>query len=199
MARNRRLDLYAECNVEPRAPLDVFTAECCSRCVNPDCSRSHFGGSKFEGRITGWYERLFSNVPRMLPDDPRFGKLAGQKFLLVDPAAPAVTASWVDPRELETRLVVPATPLRTEESPALVPPRVEVPEAVSAVVETPEAGPVTTSASPDLALKNTPASPGQMLGNRPKPTAPDWRPPQPSEPLPEARVVKTGAKIRIGS
>jgi hypothetical protein len=207
MQPKRRIDLYAECNVEPRAPLELFTAECCSRCVNPDCSRSRFGDSKFEGRISTWYERLFSEVPRMLPDDPRFGKIAGQKFLLIDAATPGASSSWVDPRDLEraTRLVVPTpspTPTREvrpgPQPPAPAPekavaePEPLIPKPPVEVVKRP-------AANPDLAFANTPGKQGQMLGSRPKPTASEWASPPPGEPPSNAQVVKTGAKVRIGS
>jgi len=210
MPPKKRVDLYAECNVEPRAPLDVFTAECCVRCVNPECTRSGFGASKFEGRISTWYERLFSEVPRMAPDDERFGRISGQKFLLIDAAKPNMASAWIDPRDLEAsnRVVVPAParapepPVPTEPVASTEPPPAPVPEPpppvpAAAVADEPKAP--TAPASPGLAFANTPVKQGQMLGNRPKPTASEWVTPPPVESLPDATVVKTGAKIRIGA
>jgi hypothetical protein len=211
MAPKKRVDLYAECNIEPRAPLDVFTAECCVRCVNPDCSRSRFGDSKFEDRVSNWYERLFSEVPRMLPNDERFGSIAGQKFLLIDPARPAQPANWVDPRDLEvTRVTVPSPapvakapvtpePIVTPEPEPEPAPTVEPPPVAEATPLPTEPKTPTAPARPDLAFTNTPAKPGQMIGNRQKPTPSEWPASPPVEAPPDALIVKTGAKVRIGA
>jgi hypothetical protein len=195
----RRLDLYAQCNVEPRAPLDVFTAECCALCVNPGCTRSTYGNTKFESRVSNWHERLFVNVPRMRPDDERFGKISGQKFLLIDPAGSvsAPSQGWVDPRDLKpARVQVPARiepappSKQAEPMPEAVPPS----RAPEAPVETTR-GP----ARPETAFVNTPVTQGQMIGGKPAPAAPEWKSPVPIVTTKEDRVVKTGAKIRIGS
>lgn len=191
--KRRQLDLYAQCNVEPRAPMDVFTAECCSRCVNPECSRSNYSNSKFESRVSNWYDRLFINVPRMAPDDERFKQIAGQRFLLIDPAGipSAPSQGWVDPRNLGTTAV--QVPVQIE-APRQKPP---------AVIEEPPSEALSTVAARepanlDLGLVNTPVKQGQMIGGRAAPS-PEWRTPVAVPSPPNAQVVKTGAKIRIGS
>lgn len=184
--KRKQLDLYAECNVEPRAPMDVFTAECCARCVNPDCVRSRVGGSKFEARVSTWYERLFRDVPRMSTEDARFHQIAGQKFVLIDPERLTSGASgWVDPREHKSKSVqVPVQLEPAQESTTLT----ETPVQPESPVERQR------QASPDLAWVNTPAQQGRMIGAAAP--APQWRtaPGQANEDV----VVKTGAKIRIG-
>jgi hypothetical protein len=197
----RQLDLYAECNLG-QAPEELFRSECCSRCVNPDCTRSMYGKTHFEDRVQNWHERLFTKVPRMLPDDERFGKIAGQRFLLIDPVSPGTASAWVDPRDLEAK------------------PMIQVPRSLPAAVSTPVPPPVAVAPEPvaqpeppqppapqeplaprtQLATTNTPVKKGQMLGGKSAP-AKDWDTPPPalSHPVPDAQVVKTGAKIKIGS
>ena len=105
-----RMDLYGECNLEG-APVDVFTAECCVRCVNPGCTRSSFGQSKFEIRTGTWYERLFDNVPRMDRDNPDYEKISAQNFVSINPTL-NVSSNWEDgavpldlPEAIETKQV----------------------------------------------------------------------------------------------
>jgi hypothetical protein len=198
--KGRRVDLYAECNVEPRAPVEQFTAECCSRCVNPECTRSTFGNSKFETRVDTWHERMFSQVPRMLPNDPRFGAIAGQKFRLIDPAAPSQPSSWMDPRDLD-RPVQVAVPVQAP----IAPPAQRF---VSAPEPAPEPQEPAQSVQPvrslDLPSANTPVQRGQMLGGKPAPSATpgskEWKTAEPAPPAPaNERLVKTGARVRLGS
>jgi hypothetical protein len=180
--------------------MEVFTAECCSRCVNPQCTRSNFANSKFESRVLTWEERLFTKVPRMDPSDERFAKIAGQRFLLIDPAGstPAASQGWVDPRNLESPRI--QVPVRRAPQPAPKP-EPPAPEAEAEVVEPVEAPQEELSlkrapADASLAVVNTPVNQGQMIGGRPAPTAAEWTPPSPPA---ESKVVKTGAKVRLGS
>lgn len=92
-------DLYGECNVDG-TPVDVFTAECCLHCINPECSRSSFGKSKFDIRVNTWYDRFFSNPPKMKPDDSRYKDFAAQKFQQVNPEL-HLTTSWVESQKQE--------------------------------------------------------------------------------------------------
>ena len=191
----RQLDLYAECN-GGQAPEDVFTEACCSRCVNPDCSRSLYGKGGFDDRVHNWYERLFSQVPKLPTDDPRYGKISGQRFLLIDPeGSQGASSDWVDPRDLEAKSVqisraIPATP----------PP---APPPVSESAPTPPVA----AAVPASSVLNTPPKQGQMLPNSsPSPQPPSaggdgWATPPPASQhaVPDAKVVKSGARIKLGS
>lgn len=190
----KRLDLFPECH--DGTPIDVFTAECCMRCVNPECTRSVVGQSKFELRVGNWYDRLFANVPRMLPDDPQFAAIAGKKFLAYNQPL-TVRGSWTDPRDLEAA---------TDQAPALA--AAEPPPAPSEPL--PEAKPVGPPAPPPapkgkipahLALSNTPAQKSQMVRQAgaapPAKPASSWDAPLPSADTEGVKIVQPGAKIRI--
>lgn len=90
-----RLDLYGECNVE-KAPVNQFIDQCCSKCINPECTRSQFGKTKFGARTATWHERLFTQVPRMDRDDTRYGGIAAQRFELIQPAL-TISSGWSEP------------------------------------------------------------------------------------------------------
>jgi hypothetical protein len=112
-----RRDLLGECNVD-RHPLDTFISECCASCFNPECTRSLSGKLKFDKRTNGWFDHYFGDQDKMDPSDPRFSKIAAQKFVIIDPARLARTpevgssSAWVDPRDLER----PAAPKPPERS-----------------------------------------------------------------------------------
>lgn len=199
----RRLDLYAECN-GGQAPEQEFTEACCSRCVNPECSRSLYGKGGFDDRVHNWYERLFSQVPRLAADDPRYGKIAGQRFLLIDPdgsTQPSGASDWVDPQDLEAKSVLISRAVSPTPAPIPVPVQNTPPDPPAQVGEFKQE-PATASPSGVL---NTPAKQGQMLpGKATPPTAPasgGWvtPPPAPTHAVPDAKVVKSGARIKLGS
>jgi len=219
----RRLDLFAECNAQG-APVDVFTAECCMRCINPECSRSSFGSSKFDIRVNSWYERLFSQVPRMESDDPRLGSIAAQRFVAINPSL-TVNSGWVDPRDLEVSQPKKAQELpspqvvqpqpeapNTEHTPALTAPPAELSSqpASSPAVELPVPPEAELSPRPaaapqpglphHLATANTPVQRGQMVGpaTPPKPASSWDAPVPPIDNSPATPVVQRGAKIKIG-
>jgi len=116
-----RRDLLRECN-DKGAPLDEFQTGFCSRCVNPECSRSLYGQTRFDLRVNTWEDRLFSKVPQMDPSDPRFRTISGQKFLTLDTGrVPEIRGSWDDPRDLAPT-ETPLTPSFTPPVPPLSPP-----------------------------------------------------------------------------
>lgn len=185
-------------------------AAACSRCLQQECSRSLYGKSKFEHRISTWRGRLFETVPRMDEADPRFVVLSSKKFLEIDrgrvPEITSGSGSWIDPRDLD----VP------EESPQASPPVEPVvvaapalPEPPPVVVPTPEPAPAVVESAPSPALVanhplqprllNTPRPKPQMIGNRPEPgpKRDAWDvAPQETKGLP---VVRPGARIKMGS
>jgi len=178
----QRRDLWGECNIQG-APVDVFTAECCLACVNPECTRSNFGHSKFEIRVANWYDHFFAKVPRMSPDDPRYNGIAFQKFIAL--TQPIAVNSWVDPRDITEQPVISSEPLLTPPKP-LEPP-VEAPK-----IEAPEKA---LQGQPQ-ALLNTSVQQGQMIGNKPAKTD-SWDAPAPTSETENVRVVKSGEKIRL--
>lgn len=104
----RKLDFFRECNTHGVSE-DDFRQAFCVRCVQPECARSSVNQTKFEERVTTWEERLFTNVPRMDPNDPLYQKIAGQKFIEISPSdgvGPVTpTSEWVDP--LQNNLPTP--------------------------------------------------------------------------------------------
>ena len=154
----------------------------------------------------------------MAPDDERFQKIAGQKFLLIDPAKPAVSGAWMDPRELEhstpgvavevAPVVPPVNEVSAEAAPQAEPEtEPEVPVASELNISPPDVAVLSDEvvrlkakpATPELAFANTPVKQGQMLAGKPKPTSQDWAQTLAAEPAPDAEIVKTGAKVRLGS
>ena len=206
-----RRDLYGECNTEG-APVDQFTAECCMRCINPDCTRSSYGKSHFDLRVNSWYERLFSDVPTMDQGDPRFTTLASKRFLPIVPSI-EVNSSWVDPRDLGSTDIqaAPVEPKQEVESPPVSntetkeePEVIEKPEKEE--VSSPPA-PVTTgkkmqrAEASNLAVTNTPAQKGQMISQgsqRVSTSSSSWDAPTPSADTEGVRVIKPGEKIKLG-
>jgi len=185
-----RTDFYGECNVVG-APVDAFTGECCVFCVNPECTRSSFGKSKFDIRVSTWYERLYSNVPRMNPEDPRFEKISAQRFIPINPPL-SINSGWVDPRDLSPQDATSA---------AVAPPLILTPDPkpepqLQLEPELPQKGHL----SKDLTFANTPVQQGQMIaqGKKPVTSADPWSAPPPSTDTENVRVIKPGGKVRLG-
>jgi hypothetical protein len=197
-----RWDQFAECNAD-KAPIELFTASCCARCMNPECTRSQAGKFKFDQRVATWYERLYGNVPRMPTEDPRYAKISGQRFLMLDGGpTPSISSAWLDPRDLEKppevpKLRLPVLPSTKKSDPPLAAP---IPvEAAS--LPTPETN---QKYSPrNLVLANAPVQPGQMIQSATgTPAAPVQAPKDPwAVPLPAAPagavVVKPGATVKL--
>ena len=203
-----RWDQFAECNTD-KAPIDVFTAACCSRCLNPECTRSLAGASKFDQRVSTWYERLYGNVPRMSTEDPRYAKISGQKFLMIDggrvPSISTSSSAWLDPRDLERPPEAPKLAL-----PVIPPKRPDPPPTASAPPEAAQALPTPETHqkySPrNLMLANAPVQPGQMIQSATGTPAPPaqapkdpWAaPPSTTTASPGVKVVKPGATVKLG-
>lgn len=100
-------------------PIPEFQEAFCSRCTQPECTRSLTSTSKFDQRVQNWEERLFIKVPRMSKDDPRYEPIVtmGQKFQTLETSQ---SSEWVDPNQMERKpmIVVPGNVSRTTSSPA---------------------------------------------------------------------------------
>lgn len=188
-------DLLRECN-DRQAPLDEFQQGFCSRCINPECSRSLYGQSRFDLRVNTWEDRLFTNVPLMDSTDPRYAEFAGKKFLTIDTGrTPEIRSAWVDPRDIgESNNEAMPAPVQL----APPPPRaVEAPAAEAAPAVEPGPLPRAPGRVPaHLLLSNTAAPQGIMVG-QPPPAAPardPWAPPEP----PKDPVVAVGSRVKMG-
>jgi hypothetical protein len=96
----QKRDQYAECNVDG-APEHIFTESCCKRCHSRECTRALYGASTFDDRVTNWLERMFTQVPRMSINDPRYPTLSRQGFMTIETGpVPSISSGWVDPRAL---------------------------------------------------------------------------------------------------
>lgn len=93
-----RQDFLSECNtvdLGPKLTEDEFGLAFCSRCVNKECQRS-LTGDAYELRTSGWEKRLFLDVPRTEPNDPRYEGIRAQKFIDTQPALGSI--SLVNPQ-----------------------------------------------------------------------------------------------------
>ena len=186
----QKRDLLAECKPK-EAPLEPFRSEFCSRCLNPECTRSLASNSKFDQRVSTWEERLFTQVPRMDPKDPRYPTLAGKNFLLIDagpvPEIHTRVGSWDDPRDLEKNS-----------------PCISEPVGVESLVETQK---VETNVQKkvnlptSLASVNAPSQSGKVLpspvSSGTKETKDAWAAPNPIGHQ-DAKIVKPGTTIKLG-
>ena len=185
-------DYLGECNSQ-KVPLGDFQMAFCDRCMQPECSRSTHGKSKFDQRTQKWVENLFTNVPRMDPSDPRYREIAAQGFHMIDPSNSA-SSDWMDPRDLKpetTSIILPSGFI-----PPPVSPPVEIKEAPA-----PKVKPNPTQGIPrDILLMNSPGHSGSYLPGAPtKPTeiSPKRDPWAVPESSPGEVVVEKGAKIRF--
>ena len=149
-------------------PIAEFQEQFCSKCVQPECTRSRHGKSKFDQRVTNWEERLFLNPARMDQEDSRFAAISGQKFLSLEGIQTSGSQSeWIDPNEVE------------KPSAIIVPKAVEQPKR-------------------QLPMMNTPFQNGAMIGGKGPPqkgplTDP-WAAPEPAK----DPIVKPGTRIKLG-
>lgn len=179
-------DYLGECNDHAVLP-DDFRLTFCVRCVQPECSRSIVSNSQFEARVSTWAERLFLNVPRLDPSDPRYQPLATQKFVTIDVGRPHEVQGWIDPLEPQP-----------EPAPAPSPP---APEPVPLPEPVPEQAPsepkVPARLPRRMVLANAPDQSGRMLaGANRTPTKDPWASPEPEKNV--GTVVSSGARIKLG-
>ena len=199
---NRR-DFLRDCHaqvikqVKEPLPFDAFGAAYCSRCLQPECTRSTHGSTKFDQRVATWQDRLFLNVPRMDQDDPRFESIAQKEFSPIEESL--VVRGWGGESAPEPQM-------------EFVPELLEEPVVEESYTKS-EPPPVyfqptntTTSISRDTLLMNTHVSSEQYLPGAPTPsvtpispkkTIDSWGSPEQS--TPSEVIVKAGATVRFGS
>ena len=97
-----RRDNLGECN-QLKVPIEDFKTFWCNRCLQPGCTRSLYGTTKFEQRVTTWLDRLFLKVPRMETGDPRFRDISSKEFR-------PVLGSWEISSEIPTASETPDQP-----------------------------------------------------------------------------------------
>lgn len=182
--------------------IQEFQEAFCSRCLNKDCGRSIAGKSKFEQRVNSWEERLFTEVPRMAPNDPRFEGIHAQKFITLGKDRPyEVQSAWVDPRDLEEPPEIakpaPVAPEIVKPAPEIVKPEPVPPEIVKPAAVEPSPPPPVRQ--PGRVL-NTPLQQGQMLDGPKKPAKPrdPWEPP-PTKTEDDGKIVEPGSRFRFGN
>lgn len=192
-------DHLSDCN-QHNVPVQDFEQAFCIRCSQPECSRSQYGGSKFDRRVNTWEDRLFKDVPKLSKDDPRYLPIVGADFKTIDPARRTVafsSPSWFDPRD------IPSTKEEAPPPPPPSPPLVAEEAPVAKVrEETPSPSePAQAKNLPrSLLLLNTPMDTKVLPGGPTSlPTGDKWSGPVPnSEPLSPAPIVKKGATIKFG-
>jgi hypothetical protein len=198
-----RRDFLKECHsqvvgqVKEPLTFDMFSGAYCTRCLQPECTRSTHGSTKFDQRVASWEDRLFLKVPRMDPNDPRFESISRKEFSPVQDTL--IVHGW-----------------GTESEPD--PPRAFVPEpaqevAIEEILTTKEPPPVyskTDDSSPsisrDTLLMNTPVTAEQYLPGAPKQPVPVISPKKnvdswgaAEQSTPSEVVVNAGATVRFGS
>ena len=181
-----RRDQLAECNTE-RQPIAEFKEAWCGRCVNPECTRSLFGQSRFDLRVNTWEDRLFKNPPKMDARDPRYKEIAGKRFLSLDVGPAPELRSWVDPSQDPAPIQVVQVGVPKVAEPVVAEPvSVPTPEVPKVSPE-----PVLT----EISSINTPFQGGRMLSgvNRPQAAPKDpWSAPTPAE-----NVVPVGGRVKF--
>lgn len=197
----QRRDYLKECHsqvsnqVKEPLPMTEFGAAYCVRCLQPECSRSTHGVTKFDQRVATWKERLFSEVPRMDQGDPRFESISSKDFQPVQESLVVMGWGESDPEPESRKDLIPETPQEVLVS--------EVPEVMTSYFQ-PDRTP--SSISRDTLLLNTSVESEQYLPGAPRPSGPSdstkkridsWGAPEQS--TPSEVVVTAGAKIQFGS
>lgn len=190
-------DLLPSC-ASQGLPLEDLQRDWCSKCLNPNCTRSLSGKIGFDIRTQTWYERLFANPERLPQEDPRYGSIVAKNFIEVPTGGPVELRSWVDPLEFEAKVAeVSEGPRPASRKQPQAP--VEVADPPEAMPEPPP--PVVRPPGVVSVEQNTPFQQGRMLGGAPLPQAPKtqdtWSAPVPAPPA-QGKVVKPGTKIRFG-
>jgi hypothetical protein len=194
MAGMARKDWVGSCNNKGQ-PLADFSRAWCARCLNPDCTRSLHGKMQMDVRAATWEQRLFTEVPLLRPEDPRFGAVTRQSFAHIEVGrTPEIRTDWTDPHETPTvperPPVMPADKEPAEESPTS-PEATPAPRPEGFQTESP-------ALSPPLYGANAPNQGGRMLQGRPAtPVSDPWAGPVIPRPA-GGLVVTPGAKVRLG-
>jgi hypothetical protein len=82
---NNKGDFLKDCmSGFDKTPLDDFQYSYCRVCANRACVRSALNNSKFDKRVSEWYEKLFLKVPRADEKDPNFAAIRSKKFIPID-------------------------------------------------------------------------------------------------------------------
>lgn len=215
-----RRDNLSECN-QLKVPLEDFKTFWCNRCLQPGCTRSLYGTTKFEQRVTTWLDRLFLKVPRMETGDPRFSDISSKEFRPVldswEISSEVPTASE-EPDQPTSFLAVPTEevliqeangpegtqtqseiegPVRSEEDET---PRVIMPKSgveALALMNTANRSGLYLPGGPAQSLES---SNGSGLSNKPSvkgiPRNDPWA--APVQKHPSEVVVEAGATIRLG-
>lgn len=197
-----RRDQLLECNTAKESLRD-FQETWCKRCVNPECTRSMFGQSRFDVRVNTWEDRLFKNPPRMDSSDPLYNLIAGKKFLTIETGRAPEIRGWVDPSEpVEEPVRVEVPPVKTV--PTVVTPTVVTPTVVAAPEKAPSSVRQATvepapTRPPDRGTEsfpiNTQFQGGRMLngvrGQQAPPRDP-WAAPTPAE-----NIVPVGGRVKF--
>jgi hypothetical protein len=196
-----RRDYLKECHsqivkqVKENLPLEDFGSAYCVRCLQPECSRSTHGVTKFDQRVATWQKRLFLKVPRMDKSDPRFGEIASKEFHPVQEAL--IVQGWGVPEESISKreiLSEPPQEITVDELPDSEP-----------IAQNPYFQSSNASTSRETLLLNTSVEKEQYLPGAQPPTKSDttkkridsWGAPEQS--TPSEVVVTAGATVRFGS
>jgi hypothetical protein len=185
-------------------PEEDFRLTFCNRCLSEECTRSQLSqGGAFEQRVRTWHDRLFSDVNKMPPEDPRFQTISAQKFVTIPVGQPLeIRGNWVDPRELQEPVEI--GPVASEPSPepvSVAPPENPKPSLPAEPPSEPVPSPVTVPEKPVMPTQplQTPGGVGRMVsGGPPKKTSDPWEPVGVSREGTE-KIVSPGARIKLGS
>ena len=191
-------DHMGTCN-NLRISEEDFARVWCARCIQAECVRALPFENRFDARVHTWQERLFEDVPRMDPSDPRFQGISAKRFVEIPLRTPEVRSTWIEPDAPPLAVVDQKPPLAAPvESPAPNP--VQGPAEPSSPPQRPAI--VAPGAAKGLALGNTRVEQGRMIPGAPPPAPVKdaWEAPvQGVAPVKSDEVVVTpGARVRLG-
>jgi hypothetical protein len=196
-----RRDYLKDCHnqvsvqVKESLPLEDFSTAYCARCLQPECTRSAHGSSKFDQRVATWEDRLFLKVPRMDSSDPRFESISSKEFHPVQESL--VVHGW-GATESDSAPKVEVIPEKSQEE--VEPAGQSEPACYFQPISTP------SSISRDTLLLNTSVQSEQYLPgapknsgslNNPKKKIDSWGASEQS--MPSEVIVNAGATVRFGS
>jgi len=199
-------DHIATCNNLKIAEQD-FARVWCARCIQAECARSLPFESLFDARTHTWRDRLFEDVPRLDPNDPRHKDISAKRFVEVQLRTPEIRSPWIDPSASEQPAPVatkpPEVPAPVVAPPIVVPPAAPQPVVAAAPVA-PASTPVRVSSenAKELALGNTRVAQGRMLAGAPAPVPVKDAWDSPTSGAAPAKtdevIVAPGARVRLG-